>query len=56
MKPGSIENTWKAEWTRLRMALLWRYGEARTADILAGRDADTRLDIARWRALGRDAA
>lgn len=35
-----------------RSRLTWRYGEARTAQIVAGRDPKTRWDIARWRALG----
>lgn len=47
---------YRAEWDRLRRALTWRYGEARTAKILAGRDADTNRDLACWRALGRAAA
>lgn len=53
MMPGSVANSWKAEWGRLRQALTLRYGAERTADILAGRDEKTNIDLAKWRVLGR---
>lgn len=36
----------------LHARLTWRHGPERTADILAGRDERTRVDLARWRLLG----
>ncbi len=51
MRPGSLNN-YRAEWDRLARALTWKYGAPYTRDILAGRDANTNADIARWRSLG----
>lgn len=37
----------------LHARLCWAYDADRASDIIAGRDAATNTDLARWRVLGR---
>lgn len=47
-----VTNRYRADWNRMRSALIWKYGSERTAEILAGRDPEANADLLAWRTLG----